>query len=74
MQERSNNLRKRTVLLNLLALVSVAVLGGGLTGCSKDAALSKDEEQRFKNPSKEMPKEAADYMKTHGGGKPANTK
>ena len=65
-------LRRRAVLSGLFAFVSFSlfIVGGTITGCSKDATVSKAEEERFKNPPKEMPKEAVEYMQKHGSGSP----
>ena len=55
----------------LFRFASCALLltaGGLLTGCSRDSTVTATEEAKFKNPSKEMPAEAKEYMAKHGGG------
>lgn len=44
------------------ALILCSVL---LAGCKNGSSVTADEEQKFKNPPKEMPKEAVEFMKNH---------
>jgi len=48
-------------------LLAVATLSLGLAGCSaSEAPMSKDQENRLRNPSKEVPPEAAEAMRNMG--------
>ena len=61
---RHRNFSNR-VCLGLLALVGIFV-----TGCQNGNTVTTDEEKKFKNPPKEMPKEAVDFMKAHSAPPP----
>ncbi len=50
--------------LGLLGLVLFA--GLSVAGCQNGNNVTKQEEEKFKNPPKEMPAEAARYMRDHG--------
>jgi hypothetical protein len=68
-QERSRLLLTRSLSARLLgAAVTLGALS--LAGCQPDATVTKQEEQQFKNPPKEMPPEALKVMREHGGGGP----
>ena len=61
----------RSKIFSTVAILGVCATAGILiSGCSKDAAVTQTEEQRFKNPSKEMPPEALKVMKEHSAQPP----
>ena len=60
-------LRKRTVLPRVFAFASLFFVGGVATGCSRDAEVSKSDEEKFKNPPKDAKEKAAEYMRNHPG-------
>lgn len=51
----------------------ILLLLSGLPGCQNGTTVTPQEEARFKHPPKEMPPEAARYMRDHGA-PPANAK
>ena len=69
-------LRKRAALSGFLTFASLALCGGAVTGCNKDASVSKSDEEKFKNPPKDAKEKAAEYMKNHpaNGGTPSDAK
>jgi len=50
-----------------------AIVACLVSGCKPDSAVTQTEEQRFKNPPKEIPPEALKIMREHSGGPPAGT-
>ncbi len=48
----------------------VLLAGLSVTGCNSGSTVTKTEEDKFKNPPKEMPEEAKRYMRDHGGPSP----
>ena len=60
--------------LSILCRSSLILLAGlSFAGCQNGSTVTKQEEATFKNPPKEMPPEAARYMRDHGG-PPADAK
>ena len=61
--------------LKALSGLIILLTAFAVAGCGKDASVTKTDEERFKNPAKEMPPEAANAMKNakppEGGYKPA---
>jgi len=44
----------------------VLLVGLSFVGCQNGSTVTKQEEDKFKDPPKEMPAEAARYMRDHG--------
>lgn len=53
-------------LSNLCRIGMVLLAGLSFAGCQNGNTVTKLEEDKFKNPPKEMPADAARYMKDHG--------
>ena len=59
----SRLLQRSCCLLVVLAAV-------GVSGCQNGNTVTKAEEEKFKNPPKEMPKEAIEFLSKHNGSGP----